>query len=94
MMIVEHVEALIDYGADLNKRERIYLDDQELEHISMTLLESLRQHILIAFKLYDPFEQLQVTGIVERIDRSIGRFMVDGEWFILGDIEGIEFNVK
>ena len=32
MMLVEHVEALIDYGTDLNKRERIYLDDQEFDY--------------------------------------------------------------
>lgn len=90
MMLVEHTKALIDYGTSLNKRERIYLEDQELDYINGALQESLRQRIMITVKLYDPYEQLLVNGIVERIDRSIGRFKVDGEWFIIGDIEGVE----
>lgn len=72
MMLPEHVEALINHDIEQKKRERIYLDDQELEYISGALQGSLRQRIMITVKLYDPFEQLLVTGIVERIDRSIG----------------------
>lgn len=90
MMIVEHVEALINYGEDLNKRGRIYLDDQEMEYISSLLQSSLQQRNVIKVKLYHPFEHTEVIGVVERIDRSIGRFKVDGEWFTLGDIEGVE----
>lgn len=90
MMLPEHVEALNNRDQEQKKRERIYLDDQELEYISGVLQESLLQRNVIKVKLYHPFEHTEVIGAVDRIDRSIGRFKVDGEWFILGDIEGVE----
>lgn len=90
MMIPEHVEGINELNSQQKKRERTYLDDQELDYISRALQDSLRQRNVITAKLYHPLENLQVIGVVERIDRQIGRFKVDGEWFILGDIEGVE----
>ena len=52
--------------------------------------ESLQQRRQIAMRLFHPAEELTVIGIVDRIDQLKGRFMVDGEWFAMNDIEGAE----
>jgi hypothetical protein len=74
---------------DLVARARTYLDDQDLVRVDRLLVQSLRQGQPVNIHLFDHFESLHVIGVVEGIDRPRGRFKVDGEWFILGDIEGV-----
>lgn len=90
MMLPEHKSAHLRQQDDLRKRQRVYLDDQELEQIGRRLIESLNKRTIVEVRMYDPREQLRVVGIVDRIDRQRGRFLVNGDWFILGDIEGVE----
>ncbi len=40
--------------------------------------------------MYHEFEKLEVIGIVDRVDQFKQRFMVDGEWFDIRDIEGAD----
>ncbi|WP_373425834.1 YolD-like family protein [Paenibacillus endoradicis] len=72
------------------RRERIELDDQELDYIYDALLQSLRHSKSVSIRMFHSFEDLVIVGVVERLDRQIGCFKVDGEWFIMGDIEGAE----
>ncbi|MDQ6419937.1 YolD-like family protein [Paenibacillus sp. LHD-117] len=65
------------------------LDDQELEAIGRRLTESHQLRVLVTVKMYHPTEELQIVGMVDRIDRQRGRFMVNGDWYALGDIEGV-----
>ncbi|WP_241675043.1 hypothetical protein [Paenibacillus luteus] len=44
----------------------------------------------IKLKMYHEFEKLEVIGIVDRVDQFKQRFMVDGEWFDIRDIEGAD----
>jgi len=89
MMLPEHIRALNHQRRELQKRQRVQLDDQEMEIIGNRLTASLQGRTEVTVKLFDEWEQLEVKGIVERIDIHTQRFMVDGEWFKLGDIEGI-----
>ena len=92
MMLPEHKGAIIQKVHEQKRRKRIELDDQELDIINDALQQSLWQRIPIRIKMYHLFEDLLIVGVVDRIDRPIGRFKIDGEWFILGDIDGVEPN--
>jgi len=91
MMLPEHKIALNENFKELKRRQRIELDDQEWQDISRIVYESMQQRRLIAIKMYHPFEDLQIVGVVDRVDPINKRFMVDGEWFPIRDIEGAGF---
>lgn len=88
MMLPEHVKALNVQRKELNLRDRTYLDQDELEAVSRALGESFSRKVPVKVLMYDKYEQLEVEGVVERIDQYKRRFMVDGEWFWFADIEG------
>lgn len=90
MMLPEHREALIQFSNSLRERQRIELDEQEKEAINLAMQQSLKQKREIAINMYDRYEQLCIIGVVERFDAQLRRFMVDGEWFYLKDVERVE----
>ncbi|MDQ6418662.1 YolD-like family protein [Paenibacillus sp. LHD-117] len=89
MMLPEHKHALNAWSLKSKERCRIELDDQELEIIGRRLTESHQLRTLVTVKMYHPTEELQIVGMVDRIDQRQGRFMVNGDWFMLRDIEGV-----
>lgn len=42
--------------------------------------------------MFREFEELEVNGIVDRVDQLQGRFMIDGEWYKIRDIEGAQLD--
>jgi len=58
--------------------------------IIASLKASLEDRTVLTVKLYDPFEELQVTGLIDGINDEQGSFSVNGDWFMLSDIEGVE----
>lgn len=72
------------------KRTRIELDEQEWESVSQAVSDSLSHRKEITLHMYHPLEELTLIGIVDRVDQLKGRFMVDGEWFAIRDIEGAQ----
>ncbi|RXZ81521.1 YolD-like family protein [Paenibacillaceae bacterium] len=90
MMLPEHKEASIRNRKEMHRRKRTDIDDQELEQFGRAIAESRELGKEVIIQLFDEWEQLQVIGIVERIDHYQRRFMMDGEWFWLVDVEGVE----
>lgn len=88
MMLPEHKYAINEWSASAKRRERVQLDEQEWEHVSRAVADSLRHRQPVAVQLYHPEELLTVIGVVDRVDQQKRTFMVDGEWFPIGDIEG------
>lgn len=88
MMLPEHKIAINDLAAEQKKRSRIELDEQEWIIISQLVEASLKHRKLIKLQMYHELEELEVYGVVDRVDQLQGRFMVDGEWFAIRDIEG------
>jgi hypothetical protein len=89
MMLPEHKAGHVEHRHELNRRERIYLDEQVWSDISLAVAESMERRKPIRLTMYDPFEQAEVAGVIDHVDQPGGRFMVDGEWFKIGDIEGL-----
>lgn len=88
MMLPEHKVALNEYDREMKKRQRTELDEQEWEDVSRIVAESMQHRVEISVRMFHPTEKLTVVGIVDRVDQLKGRFMVDGEWFSIKDIEG------
>lgn len=92
MMLPEHKLRLNANFMEQSRRNRIELDDQELEQVGRALMESLELRELVKVQLYDEYEQLEVVGVVDRIDQHRQRFMVNGDWFLLRDVEGAQID--
>lgn len=88
MMLPEHKAAINQHEASLKQRHRVELDEQEWEHISRSMTDSLKQRHIITIQLFHPLEERIVNGIVDRIDPLQKRFMINGEWYPIKDIEG------
>lgn len=89
MMLPEHKEAFIRYIERQSFRERVLLDEQEIDRFNQHLYASKTYKHPIEIKMYDPYEELYIVGVIERVDQQLKRFKVDGEWFYLRDIENI-----
>lgn len=90
MMLPEHIVQINELAKEQKKRSRIDLDEQEWESISQAMAASLQHRKEVTLRMYHPIEELNVVGIVDRVDQMKGRFMVDGEWFEIRDIEGVQ----
>ena len=90
IMLPEHKERFEDYVASLDRKERVELDEQELEQISRALQQSMQRKVPLSIRMYDPFEQVQVIGVVENISRRYRQYKVNGDWFNVDDIEAVE----
>lgn len=90
MMLPEHKQALNALDDEQKKRSRIDLDEQEWENVSQVVGASMQHRQQITLNMYHPLEELTIVGIVDRVDQRGGRFMVDGEWFQIKDIEGAQ----
>ncbi|RXZ84562.1 YolD-like family protein [Paenibacillaceae bacterium] len=90
ILLPEHRRAAKQLSQEQKRRQRIEYDDQELEQFGRVLAESKELGQPVTIKLFDEREHLVVIGIVDRLDPYKRRFMVDGEWFCLADVEGVE----
>lgn len=90
MMLTEHVEALLEHNRNRNNKSRKELDEQELANISLALQQSMHTKQVVTLTMFDEREDLQVIGIVERVDSRLRRLKVDGEWFGMDNIVKLE----
>jgi len=84
-----HRREQASYTAAEHQHQRIQENSHECRFM-ITLYQSMELRIPITIRMYDTIEKLLVIGIIEDIDRQQGKFRVDGEWFLLGDIVEIE----
>jgi hypothetical protein len=90
MMLPEHIRAYNVNKLESKARIKPTLDIDEIETIERAISESLGRHIPITLHMFDLYEDLRVIGIVERIAWHTRRVYVDGEWFRLDDVIGVE----
>ncbi len=90
MILPEHRTKHKEQRRLLQRRDRIVLDEQELEQIQHRLLESQEHKTAVKVRVYHPYEEQLVTGHVERIHVQRKRILVDGYWIGMADIEAVE----
>ena len=89
-MLPEHIRAYNVHKRESKARIKPVLDVDEIETIERAISESLGCHIPITLHMFDLYEDIRVIGVVERIDRHTRRVNVNGEWFRLDDVIGVE----
>ncbi|ANA79236.1 YolD-like protein [Paenibacillus vortex V453] len=83
MMLPEHKETIIRRQLEEGRKERPTLDPQEMELIESALAESFHEHTAIKVRLFDEYEDKELTGIVvliHTVRREIKLSMADREW--------------
>ncbi|MDL1163157.1 YolD-like family protein [Yersinia pestis] len=83
MMLPEHKETIIRRQLEEGRKGRPALDPQEMELIEQAMAESFHEHRTVTVKLYDEYEDTELTGIVVLIHtfrREIKLSMPEGEW--------------
>jgi hypothetical protein len=93
MILPEHKERIRnrrDEARRGGKRERPELDEQEWERINEAIARSLHEHVSVRLRIYDPFGERAVSGVVERVDRVLGRIRIMGNWHDMREIVGVE----
>lgn len=83
MMIPEHREAIIRLQLKQGRKDRPTLDPQEMELIEQALAESFHEHRPITLRLFDEYEDKELTGIVVLIHtfrREIKLSKAEGSW--------------
>lgn len=88
MLQPEHTEAMKEHRHNHIRRQQIKLQEQQQNGVSQALELSLKHRMQIKLRMYHPYEALEVIGVLDRLDQNNSRFMVDGEWFEIGNIEG------
>lgn len=67
MMLPEHKETIIRRQLEEGRKDRPTLDPQEMELIEQTLAESFHAHRRIKVRLFDEYEDIELTGTVSVI---------------------------
>ncbi|OIA99676.1 hypothetical protein AK95_21175 [Paenibacillus sp. LC231] len=83
MMLPEHKETIIRRQLEEGRKGRPTLDPQEMELIEGALAESFHEHRMITVRLFDEYEDTELTGIVVLIHtfrREIKLSVPEGAW--------------
>ncbi|GGD86700.1 YolD-like family protein [Paenibacillus nasutitermitis] len=91
MRLPEHEHGHNRHQQELKLREQKVTGEPQWSEIAPFFSGSLHEHREIRIKLFDALEELSVIGIVERIDPWESRFMVNGDWFRIADVEAAEW---
>ncbi|WP_379131648.1 YolD-like family protein [Paenibacillus sp. sgz500958] len=67
MMLPEHKNRIIFEERETLRREKPVLDEQEREEMERTLVLSLRNHVRVSVVLFDPFEDVVLSGFITSI---------------------------
>lgn len=91
MILPQHKEAAKRIIHEEKRRPRPTLDDQFTEQVGRFLNESYNAKTPVNLRMFDPYEDVRVIGVIERIDTQSRRIRVDGEWFGVDDILELGF---
>ncbi|MEY9096305.1 YolD-like family protein [Paenibacillus sp. RC84] len=90
MILPEHKEAIRRQLRDLNRRTKPVLDEQEWELITRAMAYSYTEQQQITLILFDPFTDIEKTGVITKFDQHLKQVRLDyeddWEWIKMGDI--------
>lgn len=88
IILPEHREAMIELEIEQNKKKRPILDEQKLSEFAYVLQESLMERKKIKVILFNEFNNIELKGIVSKIDQTARKIRLEVE----GDIEWIKID--
>ncbi|MEK5586601.1 YolD-like family protein [Paenibacillus sp. FSL P2-0536] len=83
MIMPEHEQRIIFDRKNEVIRNKPELDPQAIEEIQRVMAQSVEEHIAISITLFDPAEDLEIRGIVMRVDQQLKQIKFrtsDDEW--------------
>lgn len=86
MILPEHKVRIIERERRDKIKTKPTLDVDAIEDIERVISASLTERTPITLTLFDPYEDTQAIGVVERVDTIKRRIMIDGEWFRMADV--------
>ena len=92
MILPEHQEAIRRAQREKLRRETPLPDEQAWEEWARMLQESHDHGQLVRISVFDPFEDVRVTGPVLRIDPQLRRLRIGEDWIRFEDIVGVEMS--
>ncbi|MEK3788729.1 YolD-like family protein [Paenibacillus sp. FSL K6-1230] len=90
-MLPEHSERIRRHYIEEQRKEKPILDDQEVQLIEQALVDSYNHRQPVTLKLFGPFEDVEITGVVTALNSSrrevklldeVGEY----QWVELGEI--------
>lgn len=86
MMLPEHKSRIRSDERETMRREKPILDDQKQEEMERTLMLSLRNHVRVSLVLFDPFEDVVLSGFITSIHTHTREIKLQwaGEWKWIG----------
>lgn len=70
MILIEHRDAYVNHMHEINRKEKPILDEQEWQQIGEALMVSFQERVTVSLTLYDPFDDVIMSGVVDRIDQN------------------------
>ena len=92
MILPEHKEAIRRAQREKLRREKPLPDEQAWEEWARLLQESRETGRPVTVSIYDPFEDIHITGQVLRIDPQLRRLRIGEDWIRYEDIVGVEMS--
>lgn len=90
MMLPEHKEAYILHQQNLRKKKRPQIDEQETEHLSQIVAESILDEKEITLVLFGESDETKLTGVITKIDQQQKKVRLtqsnDFVWINVADI--------
>lgn len=89
MILPEFREAYNAKTNELKKRTRPNIDFDEAAEIEQSVADAYNNKSEITIKVYDPFNDREETGVIEKVDRYGRRIYIANEWVKFDDIVGV-----
>lgn len=82
MILPEHRTRISQSLKEESKRTKPTLAQEEIDYIGEIVARSYRFKAAATFVLFDEYQDVEITGIVTRVDQQLKRFRVDhdGDW--------------
>ncbi|WP_028592456.1 YolD-like family protein [Paenibacillus massiliensis] len=90
-MLPEHAERMRQHYIEETRKSKPILDAQEIEQIEQALVNSYNRRVPVELKVFDPFEDVRLSGVVTALNTSIREIKLrqgeeDYKWIKLSHI--------
>lgn len=96
MMLPEHKEVLQRHQKELNKRIKPILDEQQVELVSQSIAEAMKQNKEVKIRIFHLYQDSYIAGKVQKISPERDKVQIkskdNDEWIYFDEILDISFH--